>query len=195
MPNRWVELPARGWPLVALLALAHGLAPVGSNGRYGMFRDEYYYLACARRLAWGYVDHPPLSIGKLTWWTSWFRDSAASVRILPALCGGALVLLAGAIARELGGQSLARFLAALSIAIAPSYLLMTSFCSMNAFDMVIWAGLFVCMLQLFRTGNETWWLATAFLAGIGLLNKHTLGFEAVDLRRFFRHVEQQGGNP
>ena len=29
---------------------------------YGMFRDEFYYLACADRLAWGYVDHPPLSI-------------------------------------------------------------------------------------------------------------------------------------
>ena len=27
---------------------------------YGIFRDELYYLACARRLDWGYVDHPPL---------------------------------------------------------------------------------------------------------------------------------------
>ncbi|MBA2302803.1 MAG: glycosyltransferase, partial [Acidobacteria bacterium] len=28
----------------------------------GYFRDEFYYLACARRLAWGYVDHPPFSV-------------------------------------------------------------------------------------------------------------------------------------
>src|SRR2546427_12801860 len=26
---------------------------------YGVFRDELYYFACARHLAWGYVDHPP----------------------------------------------------------------------------------------------------------------------------------------
>ena len=32
---------------------------------YGIFVDEMYYVACARRLAWGYVDHPPLSIGLL----------------------------------------------------------------------------------------------------------------------------------
>ena len=30
----------------------------------GIFRDELYYIACANRLAWGYVDHPPLSIAE-----------------------------------------------------------------------------------------------------------------------------------
>jgi hypothetical protein len=46
---------------VALLAqLVSGL-----RGGYGYFIDELYYLACARRLAWGYVDHPPLSIALL----------------------------------------------------------------------------------------------------------------------------------
>ena len=30
--------------------------------RDGYFRDELYYLACTRRMAWGYVDHPPLCV-------------------------------------------------------------------------------------------------------------------------------------
>ena len=29
--------------------------------RYGYFRDELYYIACARHLDFGYVDLPPLS--------------------------------------------------------------------------------------------------------------------------------------
>ena len=33
--------------------------------RYGIFRDELYYLACSEHLSWGYVDHPPLSIAVL----------------------------------------------------------------------------------------------------------------------------------
>ena len=35
--------------------------------RYGIFRDEMYYLACSRHMAWGYVDHPPLTV-----WIAWF---------------------------------------------------------------------------------------------------------------------------
>ena len=42
---------------------------------YGMFRDEYYYLACANRLDFGYVDHPPLSIWILGFWKMLFGDS------------------------------------------------------------------------------------------------------------------------
>src|SRR4051794_38551683 len=41
-----------------LLKLALHLA-VGSG--YGYHGDELYYLACADRLDWGYVDHPPFS--------------------------------------------------------------------------------------------------------------------------------------
>lgn len=34
---------------------------LSTAGRYGIFRDEYYYLMCADHPAWGYVDHPPLA--------------------------------------------------------------------------------------------------------------------------------------
>src|SRR6266436_2944228 len=44
--------------LGALTLVLHCL----TNGAYGYFRDEFYYIACSEHLAAGYVDHPPLSI-------------------------------------------------------------------------------------------------------------------------------------
>ena len=32
---------------------------VAASSVDGFFRDEFYYLACTRHLAWGYVDQPP----------------------------------------------------------------------------------------------------------------------------------------
>jgi hypothetical protein len=61
---------------------------------YGVFRDEFYYLACADHLDWGYVDHPPLSIAVLWAWRGLFGDSMFALRVLPSVCGAALVLLA-----------------------------------------------------------------------------------------------------
>ncbi len=48
--------------LLGLAALPILIAVVATNGSYGYFLDEFYYLACSEHLAWGYVDHPPLSI-------------------------------------------------------------------------------------------------------------------------------------
>ncbi|HEX9740205.1 MAG TPA: hypothetical protein VGA29_05460, partial [Ignavibacteriaceae bacterium] len=42
---------------------------------YGIFRDELYYLACANRLDFGYVDQPPLSIWLLALWKFILGDS------------------------------------------------------------------------------------------------------------------------
>jgi len=45
--------------LVFVIALAGMALHLATGWRYGLFRDEFYYLACANHLDWGYVDHPP----------------------------------------------------------------------------------------------------------------------------------------
>ena len=42
--------------LSSIAALLH----LATAWRYGYFRDELYFIACSKHLAWGYVDQPPM---------------------------------------------------------------------------------------------------------------------------------------
>lgn len=42
------------------LALQFALTLWTGHLGYSYFRDEFYYIACGRHLAWGYVDHGPI---------------------------------------------------------------------------------------------------------------------------------------
>ena len=76
--------------LLAAIKLAlHALAVT----QYGYFRDELYYIACAKRLAWGYVDQPPLSIALLALNRALVGDSLLALRWLPAMAGAGTVLI------------------------------------------------------------------------------------------------------
>jgi hypothetical protein len=165
------------FPPVALAsALAVLVLHLVTAGHYGIFRDELYYLACADHLDWGYVDQPPLSIAILWAWRAAFGDGAIALRIPPALGGALLVLLTAWIARELGGSRFAQSLAALAVAITPEYLGLASFYSMNAFDLVFWAILFLILIRLVVTEDARLWLAFGAVAGLGLQNKISLLF-------------------
>ena len=55
-----------------------------ASDTYGIFRDELYYIANARHLGLGYVEHPPL-IGWITWFTTTlFGESQLALRLFPA---------------------------------------------------------------------------------------------------------------
>ena len=69
---------------VALGTLAFHLL-VNAFGGYGIFRDEYYYIACSHKLAAGYVDQPPLSMFLLAASRSLFGVSQFGLRILPSM--------------------------------------------------------------------------------------------------------------
>lgn len=168
---------------VLLLAMAaiHVALHVFTQGRYGIFRDEFYYLACADHLAWGYVDHPPLSIAFLAAIKALFGDSVHAIRLLPALLGGGLVVLTGFITREMGGGRFAQGFAALGVMISPLYLVITGYYSMNAFDLLFWGLLFFVLLRLINTQNERLWLVFGGLAGLGLMNKYSVAFLGVGL--------------
>lgn len=149
---------------------------------YGFFIDELYFLACGQHLAWGYVDMPPLTAFQAWLTRHLFGDSPYSIRLFPALAGAGLVLVAAAIARELGGGKFAQILTALAVLFAPGYLAFCSYLSMNSVEPLIWSGCALIVIKIMKGGDPRLWLGFGVLAGIGLLNKHTMlvfGFAVV----------------
>jgi len=92
--------------------------------RYGVHRDEMYFVACGRQLAAGYVDHPPLVPALARAACALGSCDVGSLR-LPSLIGRiATVVLAIALVRRLGGGVFADTVAGLAIVLAPAYLRM-----------------------------------------------------------------------
>jgi hypothetical protein len=161
---------------VFCLAAAKLLLHLLTATRYGIFRDEMYYVACSEHLAWGYVDQPPL-IAFLIWITRHlFGDSLLGLRLLPALAGAALVWMAGALAREMGGGRFAQSLAALAVLPVPIYLIMHHWMTMNAFEPLIWMGCLWCVLRAINTGETRYWLWFGVIAGVGFETKYSIAF-------------------
>src|SRR5262249_41196845 len=95
---------------------ARGFGPVRVSPRRALLPR---LRARPRPLTWGFVDQPPF-VPALAWLaTHLLGTSPTTLRVLPALAGGASVVLTAAIARELGGRTRAQILAALAAATSP----------------------------------------------------------------------------
>lgn len=166
-------VPVVGAAVVALL--------MALSTRYGFHRDELYFMDCARHLQAAYVDQPgfvPL-LCRLS--MALFGDSLIGLRLWPALAAGLTVLIGGLIARELGGNRRAQLLAALGTATMPISLGAAHLMGPTAFDITATAALALVALRVERSGNPRWWLAGGLVLGLGLTNKHSIGFFAVAL--------------
>jgi hypothetical protein len=165
-------LPALDLRLLAALTGAKLLVHLPVAGRYGYFRDELYFLDCARHLDWGYVDHAPL-VAVYAKIALLLGGSLPALRLLAALAGAGVVALAMLLAREMGGGRFAQGLAGLAVLAAPINLGADSILSMNAFEPLFWMGCVLILIRLIRTGNGPLWIGFGTLAGLGLENKHS----------------------
>jgi MFS family permease len=171
-PPAWAPLVLLG---SVIFILHHAL-----GDKYGYFRDELYFLDCARHLDWGYVDHAPM-IGLWAKIALLLGGTLPALRVLPAAAGAALVMLAGLLAWRLGGGRFAQTLAALAVAAAPIFLGTDSLMTMNAFEPLFWMGAVYFVIRVIETGRPHLWIAVGAMLGLGLMNKHSTAFFAVAL--------------
>jgi 4-amino-4-deoxy-L-arabinose transferase-like glycosyltransferase len=167
-------------PLVLLLAGTRLALELKYAGAYGYFRDELYYLACARRLAWGYVDHPPLSIAVLAATRALYGESLLAIRVVPAVVGALVIGLTAALTKTLGGSPRAQGLAALCVLAAPAYMATSHVYSMNSLDVLFWtlASLFTARALEEERRTIRPWILVGIALGLGIENKLSMLFYA-----------------
>ena len=167
--------------VVLYLAIAKFLFHLFTANRYGIFRDELYYLACGEHLDWGYVDQPPL-IALIAWIARHsFGDSLVGLRLIPALAGAATVWLTGKVTRELGGAGFAQVLAALAVICVPIYLILHHWLTMNAFEPLLWIACFWCIIRAINRNDARYWIWFGVWAGIAMETKYTIAFFVIAL--------------
>jgi len=149
---------------------------------YGYFRDEFYYIACGRHLAWGYVDHGPIVAVQARLGEILFGDSLFGIRILSALAGAITIFLGGLVAWALGGRRPAQSLALIGLLVVPQYIGIDGFLSMNSCEPVFWTACLLAIAMLVRGSSPLkWWTLFGISAGVGLLNKPSMAFFLVAL--------------
>jgi hypothetical protein len=179
------ELRAILWLSAGFAVLKLAIQIVGNilaqHAGYGIFRDELYYLVCGRRLAFGYVDQPPLVAVQARLSEMLFgHDTMWSLRLISGIAGAAKVFLTGVLCWALGGGRRAAALAMLGVLAGGVYLGIDGYLSMNSFDPVFWM---LCALALIRIAVSdshsevrNWWIVFGVSAGLAFENKDSVAF-------------------
>ncbi len=157
------RVPRPAWVIAAVFVAVE----LAVSGRYGFLQDELYFIVAGHHLAFGYVDQPPLA-PLLTRITGILGVSPAAIRIIPALAGGAIVIMTARLAALLGAGRSGRVLAALVTACAPILLGAVHIGNTTPLDLLAWTAILLCVATAVRRHRPRWWLAGGTVAGLGL---------------------------
>jgi hypothetical protein len=173
------RLPRTALAVLLGLALARLLLHVLLAGRYGFDRDELAFLSDSGRLAWGYVAYPPMTSFLAHASMQLFGDSLVAFRLPSALAQSLATLLAGLMARELGGRRMAQAVAAIAVACAPFSMVSGTMLSYSGLDYLWWVLAAWMLLKIANSGKDDpgsgkWWLGLGLTIGLGMMTRYTM---------------------
>jgi Dolichyl-phosphate-mannose-protein mannosyltransferase len=157
------RVPVLAWVIGAAFVAVELLV----SGRYGFLQDELYFIVAGHHLAFGYVDQPPIA-PLLTRITDILGVSPTAIRIVPALAGGAVVIMAARLAALFGAGRFGRVFAALTMACAPVLLGAVHIGNTTPLDLLAWTAVLLCIATALLRDRPRWWLAAGAAAGLGL---------------------------
>ncbi len=180
------------WSVIALVFIvrAIGAFTIPLTG------DEAYYWEWSRRLAFGYVDHPPAVAWMIAAFTP-FGHSAGFVRIGFVLCGVIAALALAACATELSGDRRAGAVAALAMALTPLASVAFGSASPDGPYLMFWSLALWFAARAFNRDRPLDWALLGISVG-GVLLSRVLGFAlpfgliAYSLAAGRRHVWRRG---
>ncbi|HMB22401.1 MAG TPA: glycosyltransferase family 39 protein, partial [Anaerolineales bacterium] len=184
-------------PILLILASLKFAIHLLTSQQYGYFRDEFYYIAASKHLAFGYVDFPPFIALLTRLVRETLGESLLALHLFPALAGAALVFLTGLMARQLGANRFGQALAALATFVAPQFLGVNSILSMDSFDILFWGLAIYVLIIIFKYDRPKAWIWFGLIAGIGLTNKVSLlyfslamviGLALTSQRKYFQSI-------
>ena len=153
---------------IALAALAAHLATLS---RYGFYRDELYFIACFKRLAWGFVDQPPL-VPAIAGLSPAMHDGLFWVRAVTALSAALAVLCAAAVAKELGARAFGQVVCAIAVALMPGSLFLGNTLTTTSFEPLTWT--LTILLVLLARRDRRWWLGAVFVIALAAYMKYSI---------------------
>ncbi len=170
---------------ILLIALAAFGLELAVSARYGYVRDELYFLAAGKHLAFGYVDQPPLTPLAARIDAVLTGNTLVGLRLLPALALAAIVLMTAAMSRLLGAGRTGQLLAALAAATCGEFLAAAHELTTTTPDFVFWALTLLLVMRLLASGNPRWWLAIGGCVGVAMEAKWNIAFLAASLAAGF----------
>ena len=164
---------------VAVIALAQAVLLIATSTRYGYHRDEMYFIVSGAHPAFGYPDQPPL-VPLLTWTMNQLAAGSLLVLRLPsALAAAATTLIAGLVAREVGGGPRAQTIAAVCTASSGFALATGHFVTTTTFDLLSTTALCWLLIRALMRHSGPALLGAGVVAGVGCEAKPQVALVAV----------------
>ncbi|MFE1591678.1 ArnT family glycosyltransferase [Nocardia sp. NPDC058705] len=171
------EVPPFATVGVGAIALVASIALFAVLGQYGFFGDELYFRAAGdHHLSVSYADQGPLLP-----LIAWLMDSIApgslvALRIPALLVTAAGIVLAAAIAREIGGKRSAQLITATAYATSPFLFVQGSQLSTNAIDAPLWVLITWLLVRWVRTRSDVLLIWAGIVTAIDMQVKWLIPF-------------------